>query len=208
MFLLDLLSKGGILIKKIRFAVPLALLLALLVSIPGASASSVDVKPASWPNSINVCNNGVIPVAFACPYRGLTAEDLINDTCKIQVAIKVENESGWDVEFCENFSSDDLKLNIEDVTSYVSYVVDRGDPDYCPDGYPDLTMKFRTHDIFGGINPADYEEGKAIEFEMWGYDCDDNLLFNSFDRIRFVPANCDKVDNPMKLKHEKLKMRS
>lgn len=144
-------------------------------------------------------------MAFACPYRGLTAEDLKNDTCKIQVAIKVENGSGWDAEFCENFSSDGLKLNIEDVTSRVSYVTDRGESWYGPDGYPDLTMKFRTQDIFKDIDPADYEAGKAIEFEMWGYDCDGNLLFNCFDRIRFVPANCDKVDNPMKLKNEKLK---
>ncbi|MFY1112153.1 MAG: hypothetical protein AB3K77_10800 [Methanosarcinaceae archaeon] len=180
--------------KGRKFAVPLALLLALLIVIPGASACDVDVKPGSWPNSINVCNNGVLPVAYACSYNGYTAEYLKDHTYKVKVAIKVENGSGWDVEFCENFSSDDLKLNVEDVTRYVSYVWDRGNCSYIgPDGCPDLTMKFRTKSIFENIYPADYEDGKDIEFEMWGYDCKGDELFNSFDRIRFVPANCKET---------------
>ncbi|HII01196.1 TPA: hypothetical protein HA351_05960 [Methanosarcinaceae archaeon] len=186
--------------KGRKFAIPLALLLALLVVIPGASACAVDVKPGSWPNSINVCNNGVLPVAFACPYNGYTAEDLKDQTCTVKVAIKVENCGDWDTEFCGNFLCEDLKLNVEDVTQYASLVGDRGEPWYCPDGCPDLTMKFRTQDIFGCINPADYEDGKAIEFEMWGYDCDGKLLFNSFDRIRFVPATLKEINNEKKPK--------
>ncbi len=176
--------------KGRKFAVPLALLLASLIVIPGASACDVDVKPGSWPNSINVCNNGVLPVAYACSYNGYTAEYLKDHTYTVKVEIQVGKSDCWNNEFCGDFPREYLKLNVEDVTSCASKVTDRGDPDYCPDGCPDLTMKFRTQDIFDDINPADYESDKTIKFEMWGYDRKGQELFHSFDYIRFVPANC------------------
>lgn len=60
---------GGINIKGMKFAVPLAVLLVLLSSIPCASACtndgkiSIDVKPGSDPNSINCKSNGVVTIA-------------------------------------------------------------------------------------------------------------------------------------------------
>ncbi|AKB23500.1 hypothetical protein MSMTP_0031 [Methanosarcina sp. MTP4] len=179
--------------KGRKFAVPLALLLALLIVIPGASACDVDVKPGSWPNSINVCNNGVLPVAYACE-DDLEAECYKENVRTIKVVIEVKNGSCWYTEFDQNFSYLDLKLNVEDVTRYVSHVWDRGNCSYIgPDGCPDLTMKFRTQDIFGCINPADYEQCEAVNFRVYGYDGCGKELFNSFDRIRFVPANCKET---------------
>jgi len=106
---------------------------------PGWIPATIDIKPGSCPNPFNVKRRGVLPVAI------LGSEDFdvgMIDVASIRLAGVDPNRSGY-----------------EDVATLVM----DGDECECttdgPDGYLDLTLKFKTQDIVEALGEvADGEE--------------------------------------------------
>ena len=108
-------------------------------------AVSIDIKPGSCPNPLNVNSNGVIPVSV------LGTEDF--DVYNISWAV------------LEGIPP--LKISYEDVATPVGVYADeclctkRG-----PDGYMDLVMHFNTQEIISGLcAPSD---GQVISLAVVG----------------------------------------
>jgi hypothetical protein len=114
------LSTAWALLTLERFAPP-----------PPVIEVSVDVKPMSWPNPLNVRSRGVLPVAI------LGTEDF--DVTQVDPAtVRLEGIAP-------------LRWALEDVGTV-------GDPLAGPDGFTDLTLKFDTQEIvaaLGAVNDGD-----------------------------------------------------
>ena len=111
---------------------------------------AVDIKPGSCPNPLNLKSNGVLPVAIL----GSEAFDVSTiDIASIRLAGVAPARS-----------------NYEDVASPV---VD-GNECACstegPDGYVDLTLKFKTQDIVAELatEPADLYKGNTLILTLTG----------------------------------------
>ena len=122
----------------------LSVVLALVVLVSSASASIVppipvyiDIKPASWPNPLQLRGRGVLPVAIC------GTEDF--DAATIDPAtIRLARES-LGVEVAP------LRWSWEDVAT--PYIM--GEPysghDLGPDGYLDLTLKFNIQEVIEAL---------------------------------------------------------
>jgi len=100
---------------------------------------SVDVKPMSWPNPLNVNKKGVLPVAI------LGTEDF--DVTQIDPAtVRLEGVAP-------------LRWALEDVGTV-------GDPLAGPDGIMDLTLKFEAQEIVTALGPVN--DGDEIVLHLTG----------------------------------------
>jgi hypothetical protein len=100
---------------------------------------TVDVKPMSWPNPLNVKSKGVLPVAI------LGTEDF--DVSQIDPAtILLEGVAP-------------LRWALEDVGT-------PGDPLAGPDGFTDLTLKFRSQEIVAALGPVN--DGDVLALHLTG----------------------------------------
>ena len=99
----------------------------------------VDVKPMSWPNPLNVKSKGVLPVAI------LGTEDF--DVTQIDPAsVRLEGVAP-------------LRWALEDVGT-------AGDPLAGPDGFTDLSLKFKTQEIVAAL--GDVNDGDVMVLYLTG----------------------------------------
>jgi hypothetical protein len=119
---------------------------------------AIDIKPGSCPNPLNVNNKGVLPVAIL----GL---------------------DGFDVT-----TVDPDSISLEDVTPIYSSYEDVSTPvseDECacttegPDGYLDLTLKFKTQDIVDAL-------GEVVDTEIVSMELQGSL----FDGTPIIGSDC------------------
>jgi len=109
------------------------------------TAVAVDIKPGSCPNPINIKSQGVLTVAIL----GAEGFDVTTiDPASIQLF------------YGDTLLADAIRSSIEDVAA--PFVGDLLSCEDCyisgPDGYPDLTVKFRTQDIVAPLLVALEEE--------------------------------------------------
>lgn len=107
---------------------------------------TVDIKPGSCPNPLNVKSSGVLPVAI------LGSEELdVNtiDAASIKLA-----------------GVDAVRHNFEDVATAASDFNDCNCTTVGPDGFIDLTLKFITQEIVEAI--GEVNDGAVLELELTG----------------------------------------
>jgi hypothetical protein len=98
----------------------------------------INIKPGSDPNSINACSGGATPVTiWGSETFDVTTID-VNQLIFASANVKTVGKSGKSL------------CSIEDVGAPDEAYFDKLDP--LPDGYPDLTCHFITHDL--GLNDA------------------------------------------------------
>lgn len=108
---------------------------------------ALDIKPGSCPNPVNTKSKGVLPVAIL----GTDALDVL----EVDVAsIRLEGVAP-------------IRSSVEDVSTPVSDGQDECD---CttegPDGFDDLTLKFKTQEIIAALGPLN--DGEVIELTLTG----------------------------------------
>jgi len=111
-----------------------------------ATVVAVDIKPGSCPNPVNVKSSGVLPVAI------LGTEDvnvLDIDPASIQLA-----------------GVEPLRSSYEDVATPVSDSNDCNCTTDGPDGFLDLTLKFKTQRIVEAV--GDVNDGDVLTLELTG----------------------------------------
>jgi hypothetical protein len=107
---------------------------------------AVDIKPGSCPNPVNVKSSGILPVAI------LGSETF--DASKIDVASVELGGVGV------------VRHGFEDVAGPVSDVNDCNCSEDGPDGFLDLTLKFKTQDIMEAI--GEVNDGDVLPLELTG----------------------------------------
>lgn len=117
----------------------------LLTSQPGGGA--LDIKPMSCPNPLNVKSRGVLPVAILGG-EAFDAAMVDPETVRLEGVAPIR----W---------------NLSDVSTPVGPDAEPCDcTEEGPDGYQDLTLKFKTQEIVQAI--GDYEDGDVIELTATG----------------------------------------
>jgi hypothetical protein len=107
---------------------------------------SVDIKPGSCPNPLNVKSSGVLPVAIL----GTADFDVTTiDATSIRLA-----------------GVSPLRSSIEDVAGPAIDSNDCNCTEDGPDGFPDLTLKFKTRDIVEAIGDVNY--GDTLTLKLTG----------------------------------------
>lgn len=110
-----------------------------LISAPEIEVS-VDIKPGSCPNPVNVKSKGVLPVAI------LGSEDVnVMDIDPASIAFSIGE-----------VSVGSIRSSYEDVAAPVSDTSDCNCIEAGPDGFLDLTLKFETQKIVEAIGDVDH----------------------------------------------------
>ncbi len=124
------------------------LILLLSVTAPLASAQEIDLKPQSCPNPLNVKSKGVFPVAIL----GTVDFDVLNVD---PASVRLEGVAP-------------LRSALEDVaTPFIGVIDDALDcTDEGPDGFDDLTLKFRTQDVVTALGAV--SDGDVLILELTG----------------------------------------
>lgn len=136
---------------------------------PEAIHVPVDVKPQSWPNPLNLKQKGVLPVAIC----GTEEFDVTKvDPATVQLTLE-----GLDVGVVP------LRWSYEDVaTPYLGEPCDGHD--YGPDGYLDLTLKFKTQEVIDTLGLHDFSDREVVILMLTG-----NLM-EEFDGTRIMGQDC------------------
>ena len=129
---------------------------------------SVDIKPTSCPNPLNVKGNGVLPVAIL----GTEDFDVSQiDPTTVRLSLPDSEEEGPAA----------IRSNLEDVaTPYEGELC--GCHTCGPDGLMDMTLKFNSRDVAALL--GDYEDGDVVELALSGY------LMEAFGGTPIVGADC------------------
>ncbi len=113
----------------------------------------VDIKPASWPNPLNLKAKGVLPVAI-CGTEDFDVTTI--DPATIRLTLE-----GVEAEVPP------LRWSYEDVATPYD-----GEPysghDLGPDGYLDLALKFKTQEVITWLDLDDYNDGDVIMLTLTG----------------------------------------
>ena len=141
-------------------------------------AVSVDIKPGSCPNSFNRNSHGVLPVAL------LGTEEL--DVMDIDVAtVQLARADGIGGSVAPHEGPLGPHSVYEDVaTPFEGEACDCHEEG--PDGYLDLSMKFKTDDVVAGLLLNGLDPGALVELVVTG-DLLDGTPFAATDCIRLVP---------------------
>jgi len=143
-----------------QFLLGLSVVLALAVLVGSVSSIVlppipvyVDIKPESWPNPLQLRDRGVLPVAIC------GTEDF--DAATIDPAtIELTRES-------LGVGVSPLRWSWEDVaTPYMGEPY--GGHDLGPDGYLDLTLKFKTQEVIETLDLDDLNDGDVIMLIITG----------------------------------------
>ncbi|MFC1739548.1 LamG-like jellyroll fold domain-containing protein [Planctomycetota bacterium] len=120
-----------------------------------------DIKPGSCPNPLNLASKGILPAAI------LGTEDF--DVSTIDPASI----------FLEGVPA--IRSNYEDVAGPVWDINECECTEEGPDGYIDLTLKFRTQEIVGQLidTPGGLAKGQVLELELDGVLLDDRAIVGS-----------------------------
>ena len=178
----------GVNMKGRKFAIPLALLLALLVSMPGASACTreIDFNPGSCQNTLNLGGNGVDIIAISGssiqdypPYLPRDGDEEINIT-----RLRLINVSDRSYEYNLTYSVHSTKFR--DVAI---------NPCCCPnqktkkDGSLDIILQLKDLDFEGTLPQGQYMI--YIEFRI-SYDDSEiysTNVFHGSDCVKLVPPD-------------------
>jgi len=109
-------------------------------------AVAVDIKPGSCPNPLNVNSKGVLPIAVLGT-EGLDVTSI--DPTSIRLT-----------------GVEPLRSGYEDVATPVSDSTDCNCTTEGPDGFLDLTLKFKTQDIVATLGEVDH--GDVLELQLDG----------------------------------------
>lgn len=113
-------------------------------------AVSVDIKPGSCPNPLNVKSKGVLPIAI------LGTEDVnVIDIVPTSIAFSIGE-----------VSIDAIRHSYEDVAAPVTDTNDCNCTEDGPDGFLDLTLKFKTQEIVNAI--GEVNDGDILTLELTG----------------------------------------
>jgi len=118
---------------------------------------AVDIKPGSCSNPVNVKSKGVLPVVI------FGSEDI--------------NVNSIDVASVKLAGVNPIRSSYEDVSSPGTDVNDCNAPEYLPDGYVDLALKFGTQQILEAI--GDVNDGDIIELQLNAVLYDETIIFGS-----------------------------
>jgi hypothetical protein len=129
-----------------------------------AIEASIDIKPQSCPNVLNVKSRGILPVAI-----------LGSDEFDV---------SNIDSETISLEGVPPLRSSIEDVATPIVDGVDCDCTTDGPDGFTDLTLKFDTQEIVAAL--GDIEGGQERILYLTGQ-LNDGTPFEGSDCIRLVP---------------------
>jgi hypothetical protein len=114
---------------------------------------SIDLKPASWPNPINVKDRGVISVAICG-----TADFNVMDIDPASVLLSREDGVGGDVP--------PLRWNWEDMAT--PYTGSDGGHDLAGDGIMDLIFKFKAQEVVSVLELDSLGDGDVIILQLSG----------------------------------------
>ncbi len=107
---------------------------------------AVDIKPGGCPNPLNVKSSGVLPVAILGS-GDLDVSQIVPTSVRLAGVEAIRN-------------------SYEDVAAPVTDTNDCNCTAQGPDGYPDLTLKFKTQEIVEAI--GDVNEGDVLTLELTG----------------------------------------
>jgi len=144
----------------------------------GTVGAHLDVKPGSCPNPINRNSNGVIPIALI----GTASFNVANVNLP---TVRLWRADGAGEGVAPNEGPPGPHTVIADVATPFD-----GDTCECDelagDGIPDLSMKFRTQDVVGGLQLNDLDMGEMVGFMLTG-NMLDGTPFGAIDCITLVP---------------------
>ncbi len=133
----------------------------------GPIPTDIDIKPGSFPNSVNLCSNGVVPVAIlgseTLDVSTLDPDTLRVGDSKVQVAGRAHKD------LC----------HLEDVSG------DFGTPEFpipegSPDGYLDLVCQVPTVEL------GDVLDGTSLELIVWVESFEGENEYRGSDSVRIV----------------------
>ena len=118
---------------------------------------AVDIKPGNCYNPVNVKSKGVLPVViYGSEYLDVNSIDV--------ASIKLAGVNP-------------IRSSYEDISSPVADVNDCNAPEYMPDGFVDLKLKFDTQQILGAI--GDVNDGDFIELQLNAVLYDETIIYGS-----------------------------
>ncbi|MFP5212255.1 MAG: hypothetical protein ACLGPL_02645 [Acidobacteriota bacterium] len=145
--------------KKVLFyAVILLALTAFNAS--AQQAATVDIKPGSCENPVNVKSKGIVTVAV------LGSADL--------EAADVAASTQFSLQTPDGISITPVRYSIEDVAT--AGVCD----EETPDGYADIILKFRTQQLAAALGPV--ARGDVVELTLVGT-ANDEVVLSGSDKI-------------------------
>ncbi|MHC4738743.1 MAG: hypothetical protein ACYS9Y_07545 [Planctomycetota bacterium] len=111
---------------------------------------AIDIKPRSCPNPLSVQSKGVLPVAI------LGSQDFDVNTIDM-ASIKLAKAAA-------------IRSSYEDVATFVMDGIECECNTEGPDGYPDLTLKFKTQEIVEKLinDPGELENGQRLLLTLTG----------------------------------------
>jgi len=133
-----------------------AILISMIVAIPLARANEmipvyVDIKPASWPNPLNLKGNGVLPVAV-CGTEDFDVMTVDPETASLSLG---------------GIGVSPLRWEWEDVaTPYTGEPCDGHDLE--GDGYLDLTVKFKVQEVIQSLGLDAFNDGDVVILILTG----------------------------------------
>ena len=143
---------------------------------PGNSAY-LDIKPGSCPNAFNRTSRGVLPVALL----GTDTFDVSDVDVDSLLLARADGVGG---SVAPHEGPPGPHTVIEDVATVFD-----GEPCECDedggDGYPDLSMKFKSRDVADALDLDDFERGDSVELLVSG-SLLDGTPFEAGDCIRIV----------------------
>jgi len=142
------------------------------VSGPTPTEVTIDIKPGSFPNSLNVNSKGVLPVAI------LGTEDFDATTVDPEtVRLKYDANDGFDA---NGGGVAPLRWAYEDVNE---------------DGFLDLTLKFKTQELVA-MNLASLDPGDTAVLRLTGNIMEeyDGTPIEGYDTVRIINKLMDQPD--------------
>jgi hypothetical protein len=171
----------------------------------GATMVSVDIKPGSCPNPLNVKSRGVLPVA-------ILGSDNIDVTTIDPETILITRKGIESVTPVApiRYNYDDVGTpSDEEPCSYVDLNEDDLDVvDLNGDGITDLILKFKVPELVEGLGLKEVESREIIFLSMMGGTEDDSLIMGEdcvkiINKFKWWEDLLEKIKKPKKPKNPK-----
>ncbi len=141
-----------------------------------------DIKPGSCPNAFNRKSKGVLPTALL----GTADIDvMLIDETTIEM-FRMDGFGGTVMPMADRFRYGDAAAPFDGEVCECA--------EFGPDGFTDLTMKFKTQEVVNNLELADFLPGDSVELGITGT-LIDGTPFEAYDCLWLVPA---RVGRPSK----------
>ena len=153
---------------------------------------SMDIKPGSCPNPLNVRSRGVLPVAI------LGTDEF--DVTTIDPETILITREGFDGILAIRHSYEDVGIPFE---GELCDCDDLNENDLNEDGYMDLILKFRVPELVDGLGLKEVESREIIPLTIMGNSVDGTLIMgvDCIRVINWMQRWQDKLKNPKKPKN-------